>query len=458
MEEIKKLYEKLCTTDETLTEEERTFIENLVRELKEKQSIRQKTILEISSLLDYDELKKKGKTKEDITRYILEDQATVKEAESYVEENLTLRDTMFGYPANMYSSTAVVEYLRLLESRLYLINSCGGPNDRGNYRMDNKDMEIKIIELVMQNLNIDKENYWGYITSGGTEGNFWGIKSGFDKFPNGVLYFSNAAHYSVSKFVNQNDIPVYQNEIISSTDEKINVKELIQKCKENWEANKKPAIILLSWGTTKTGAIDDVKLIVEELEKLEIPHYIHIDAALFGGIPRNQSNAPVLTNFEELNVDSVSISLHKYIGSSKVNGVIISRKRPKGQFIDYIGQEDSTILGSRDFAAFQVYQRLIDLNERTMPNEYEENINYFIKEAEENGLSYTRVKNSNIFIIDKPSDELCIKYQLATFSDGHSQHAHVIIFPSQKKESISALINDISKEKCVRNIRTLSNN
>lgn len=43
------------------------------------------------------------------------------------------------------------------------------------------------------------EDYWGYITNCGTEGNLHGILVGRENLPDGVLYASKETHYSVFK-------------------------------------------------------------------------------------------------------------------------------------------------------------------------------------------------------------------------------------------------------------------
>jgi len=46
---------------------------------------------------------------------------------------------------------------------------------------------------------IDEEEYWGYITTCGTEGNLHGILTGRENLPDGILYASQESHYSVFK-------------------------------------------------------------------------------------------------------------------------------------------------------------------------------------------------------------------------------------------------------------------
>lgn len=226
--------------------------------------------------------------------------------------------------------------------------------------------------------------------------------------------------------------------------EKINVNELISRIKINWETNKKPAVILLTWGTTKTGAIDDVKKISRQLNNLKIDHYIHLDAAMYGGIAKNQTNAPVLPNIKKLGIDSISISLHKYFGSNNVNSIVIAKTKPEGEIVDYIGITDTTTSGSRTFSPFSTLQRIIDTLERKLPNEYIKNVEYLEKLLTQKQINYLREFNSNTFVIDKPSDSICKKYQLSNFKDNNgNDKAHIIIFLYHKQKIIKELVEDL---------------
>jgi histidine decarboxylase len=42
---------------------------------------------------------------------------------------------------------------------------------------------------------IDQEEYWGYITTCGTEGNLHGILTGRENLPDGILYASQGAYH-----------------------------------------------------------------------------------------------------------------------------------------------------------------------------------------------------------------------------------------------------------------------
>ncbi len=271
------------------------------------------------------------------------------------------------------------------------------------------------------------------------------------------MYYSKAAHYSVPKSVKMNScsnnstrtLNYFNSEVISTeqNSERINVKELISKIKNNWNTKREPAVILLTWGTTKTGAIDDVIKISNKLKSLKIDHYIHLDAAMYGGIAKNQTNAPVLPNMESLGVDSVSISLHKYFGSNNVNSIIVSKTKPVGEIVDYIGITDSTTSGSRTFSPFSSLQRIIDTLERKLPDEYSKNVKYLDKLLIDNKIKFYRELNSNTFVIDKPSDNICHKYQLSNFKDNNGKEkAHIIIFPYHRQKIIKELVEDLLQD------------
>ena len=64
-------------------------------------------------------------------------------------------------------------------------------------------------------------------------------------------------------------------------------------------------------------------------------------------------------------------------------------------------------------------------------------------------------KNGNTFVIDKPSDELCKKYQLSTFNFLGKECAHIIIFPYHKIDDIKCLISDIKNDKIKLKLKSI---
>ena len=460
------LGKKITSDYDTLSEKELEDLRGSISVLQSESDTINTLLAYAKRLQMYDELKNKeikSSNKQDALDFVVsrikEDDLMIANAKRIVEENKINKDYMFGYPANLFDVDPVEEILKQYEAQLPYMNNCGDSSTktRGNYIMDSKEYEEKILECVFNNLNVSGKDYWGYITSGGTEGNFWGLRTGFELYPNGKLYFSSSTHYSVPKFVRLVDnkknptenINIFENEEIPSLEDgRIDAEKLINKIVMDYNETGKPVILLLNWGTTVVGAIDDVQYITKKLNLLGIPHYVHLDAALFGGVGKNQENSPAIKDLGRLNVDSVSISLHKYIGSMMTNGVLICKKevlaRKNNLQIEYIGQEDPTYLGSRSLLPISTYYRIRKLYERTDPKEYEENINFFKECADNEGLEYQVHGNSNIIVVRINNSDIQHKYQLATFGE-NNEFAHIILFPHHKKEIIRQLVDDLVK-------------
>lgn len=449
---LKKLYshskEIIFDSEQLLPKENESKIFEIIENINRYMTYCERFKLNLGQLLDYNDLKKSGFSADDIEKFYQEDLTYVNSIDQYHENNKQKRNYMFGYPANMQDYSYTTQYLRNIESKLYLMNNCGDPYQIGNYGMDSKAIEKQIISLFAHNFGLGEGEYWGYITSGGTESNFWAIKEGFNNFPKGKLYFSKDAHYSVEKFVTNNETKIYNYEVIASNaDGTINIDALKSKILEDRKNGIMGVVLTLTWGTTVRGAIDNVKTITDFLIDNNIAYYCHIDAAHFGGIPQNQNDAPIIKDLKSLNCDSISVSMHKYIGTARVNGVLIALSRKDRKIIDYIGQEDSTFLGSRDYLPFSTFQRAKDILQRTPANVYESNIKYFKQSLIQKNIYYEHFNNSNIFVILKPNDDICKKYQLATFTDENKKEkAHIILFPFQNKYIIDELINDISED------------
>ena len=432
-----------------LDREEKERIWESVKEIEDMIDKYEKLRASLGRVLDYDRLNGKGFSEDDLRRFEKEDREYAAKVDEYYARNLMRRKYMFGYPANMENFSYTTSYLRHLESKMYLMNNCGDPYQKGNYGMDSKSTEKKIIALVAENFGVSDGEYWGYITSGGTESNFWGIREGYNRFPKGKLYFSKDTHYSVEKYVfdGENSERYPYERIETDSKGRISVEKLVEVCERDREAGVEGAILVLTWGTTCRGVADDVRAVTEALKSRGIEYYCHIDAAHFGGIAKNQTEAPKVEELSSLGADSIAVSMHKFMGTARVNGVLLALARRDRPVIDYIGQEDSTFLGSRDYLPFSTYQRAREMLTRLPEDHFCSNVKYFSEKLEEFGVEYEREGYSNTFVIKKPSDEICKKYQLATFvlEDG-IERAHIIIFPFHEKEIMDELARDLGRK------------
>lgn len=362
------------------------------------------------------------------------------EAVSFYEKNGKAVKRMFGYPAHHVSLSLRTQYLLLMHYAAPFSNNCGDVEERGNYAMDTKDVEKNILRLYADKFDMGDE-IWGYVTSGGSESNSCGISLAFNKYPNGILYYSAAAHYSVEKYAR-----LYpRKEIPTTANDEMDLDALFNEIAKNWASHRSPANLVLTHGTTKFGACDDVDKIVAFLRARDIPYYIHVDAALFGGIPNNQTDAPLLRNAKARGIDSVCVSLHKYVGFPDVHSVFVSTHKPHSRSIAYIGQHDTTVSGSRSIPAFALYNHIQEQLMETPKNEYVKNVNYFETLLQKERIPYYRAPKSNIFVFDAPSEETTKRFQLSTFTEmvNGKEHikAHAIIFPHHGKKQMEELVN-----------------
>lgn len=70
------------------------------------------------------------------------------------------------------------EYVSLGALLGYHINNVGDPFVESNLGLHSKPFEVDVLNWFAQLWEINKDEYWGYITNGGTEGNLHGILLG----------------------------------------------------------------------------------------------------------------------------------------------------------------------------------------------------------------------------------------------------------------------------------------
>jgi histidine decarboxylase len=248
--------------------------------------------------------------------------------------------TFVGYPC-----TALFDYSPLYRFLSYPVNNVGDPFVPSNFHLNTHPFEREVLGIFQQLTRAPADSFWGYVTSGGTEGNMYGIFLARELYPDGLVYFSEDTHYSVTKILRC--LRVRNVMIKSEPDGRIDLEDLRETIKIHRDV---PPIVFANVGTTMTGAVDDLEGICGILHDLAIPqHYIHADAALSGMIlPFVEDPQP--WDFRA-GIDSISISGHKMIGSPIPCGVAVADKRNVDRIarrIEYVGTLDTTIAGSRN--------------------------------------------------------------------------------------------------------------
>ena len=248
----------------------------------------------------------------------------------------------FGYPYNlMYDHSELYSFMK------YSINNLGDPFVPSNYGVHSRQFECSVIDFFADLWKMEKDSYWGYVTTSGTEGNLHGILLARERFPDGILYTSNETHYSVFKAARYYRMDC--NSIPTLPMGEINYEILEQEIDRNRD---RPVIMNVNIGTTVKGAVDSLDHILAILQKLKIPReqfHIHCDGALFALMMPFIDHAPEVSFRKP--IDSIAVSGHKMLGCPMPCGIALTRKEhveKVEQHIDYLNSVDTTIMGSRN--------------------------------------------------------------------------------------------------------------
>lgn len=367
------------------------------------------------------------------------------EFEEYIKDRTKFH---LGYPYNLD-----FEYKDLSRFFKYSINNLGDPFNESNYGVHSRKFELEILKFFSKIWNID--DYWGYVTNSGTEGNLQGILIARENFPNGILYSSEESHYSIFKAAY-----FYKMKAISiptSWDGCIRLDCLRNEISKNKD---KPIIINVNIGTTVKGAVDDINGILNILKQLDIPRknfFIHCDGALFAMMLPFLENKERPTIDFKMEIDSIAISGHKFLGCPMPCGVMMTRKKymkPLLKPVEYLNSVDSTITGSRNgLSSLFIWNVIITKGiegfkidvKKTM-----ENAKYLEKQLQKRNISSYRNNLSSTIYFERPNEEFVKKWQLACTGD----IAHVVVMPSVSKQKLDLFLSDIDnhifEKKCIK--------
>ncbi|MFV0237995.1 MAG: histidine decarboxylase [Flavobacteriales bacterium] len=345
-------------------------------------------------------------------------------------------DTLLGYPVS-----DDLEFTSLSEFLNFPINNIGDPFVPSNYRIDTRDFEKKVVTFFADLFRAPQDNWWGYVTNGGSESNLYGLYIAREMYPKAMFYHSESTHYSVQKNLQLLGVPSVV--IRSQKNGEMNYEDFHNTLKIN---RHKPAVVVANIGTTMTEARDDVSKIKQILNDLIITKkYIHADAALSGGYTAFLEPKPAF-DFED-GVDSIAISGHKFIGSPNPSGVVVVKKDNKegiGEVVEYVGSPDTTITGSRNgHSPLYLWYSINKHGKEGLKKRAEYSLElakYAKKELNDLGLNAWSNPNTITVIFDKPCKEVCEKWQLAT----EGNFAHIICMPSVTKERIDRFLKDLS--------------
>jgi histidine decarboxylase len=353
----------------------------------------------------------------------------------YIEKVQERAQNFLGYPVSID-----FDYSQLYPLLKYPLNNLGDPLIESTYDLNSRSIEREVVQFFADLFKAPKDNSWGYVTNGGSEGNLYGLYLARELYPKGIVYYSEHTHYCINKNIHLLNMPsiVIRSQENGEMDYQ-DLKEALHLQRQN------PAIIIANIGTTMTEAKDDISKIKKVLKESAIrSHYIHADGALAGTYLALLEKEPRF-DFEQ-GIDSIAISGHKFIGSPIPCGVVIVKKNYRdriGQTIPYIGTLDTTITGSRNGHSpvflWHAINKLGREGLKARALKCFEVAEYAFEEMKKLGIKAWKNPNAITVIFPKPAEEICIKWQLA--SDG--ELSHIICMPGVTKEKIDEFLKDL---------------
>lgn len=320
------------------------------------------------------------------------------------------------------------------------LNNVGDPFIESTYDLNSRSLELEVLRFFADLFRAPKDNWWGYVTNGGSEGNLYGLYVARELYPEGIVYYSEATHYSVQKniqLLNLQGIVIRTNE--AGEMDYDDLAGMIQMHRE------KPVIILANIGTTMTEAKDDLGQIRATLRQCAIKnHYIHCDAALAGTYNALLDLEPGF-DFSH-GADSLAFSGHKFVGSPIPCGLVLVKKSYKdriGKAIPYIGTMDTTISGSRNgHSPLFLWYAIKKLGIEGLRARAVESLNlaeYTVTALQAIGIAAWRNPSAITVVFPAPCQELRRKWQIAT-EEGRS---HIICMPGLRRELIDEFVGEL---------------
>ena len=381
-----------------------------------------------------------------------------KELNDFVNEIDSNESTPIGFPGNQNIDLKEF-YEWYVNSKIFdkaLLNNASNPRIKDNpYLFNTHKFENEVIDFFSLLCGFDIKNSWGIVTFSGTDGNNHGIYFGAKHHQaqtkiRPIVYVSDDAHYSVKRIADLQNLELK----IIPTD--LMGRMQISEFEKQLDPNK-PAIIVISLGTTFKGAMDDQEAIDKVLaKKTPIGVYRHLDAALFGGyLLFLKDIKPVISN-KLMHFDSISISGHKFFGFDEPVGIFITTNdilaNQNPFHVSYLNDAVPTISCSRSgLAALKFWWKIKKNSFEDFSDQAETimSLSQYLKN-ELDSINYPVWINpySNIIIFKRPNETIMKKWSLAPGYDEllGGNVAHAVVMQHVTKETIDLFICDLKKE------------
>jgi len=320
------------------------------------------------------------------------------------------------------------------------LHNLGDPFAEGHYGINTKVFEREVIDFYARHFRAPEDDYWGYVTTGGAEGNLFSLALARELYPDAIVLFSTAAHYNVPK--NCHLLRLDSEQVAVQSSGEIDYDDLAGRLTA---LPDRPIIVVANIGTPMTEAKDDVTQIRRVLQEARVTqHFIHSDASLSGAFLHFSDYAG---GFDLAHgADSITFSGHNFIGAPMPCGVVLTRKSLSERVsreVPYIGCADSTLGGLRN--ALSVLCLWFAINQlgpagfESRFRDAETKAGFLQAALCDVGIPAWLNPQALTVVFPPVPSELQRKWQLV--SDG--QHAHIVTMPNTAMSLLDEFVNDM---------------
>lgn len=387
-----------------------------------------------------------------VDRFFLGEEEALNRLREFDQSINAKRKTFMGYPCN--SAFKLEKFFKWWEESSISkspLNDVGNPYTVTLYSLNAHRFEFEVLDYFGELFSLKPQ--WGYITSGGTQGNEQGLYMGrviLAKYGSPILYFSKEAHYSIASLGKILGIDCCV--IDSQESGEMDYEDLKRKLNP-----ERPALFSLSIGTTFKGAIDNIETIESVVREKGLKYlFYHADAALFGGyLPYYRDSSKPDLNFEKYPYDSIAVSGHKFFGSPTPLGIFLIRYEHiyalDAEYIEYIHTHNVTIPCSRSALNTLIFWWTVTtIPKEEFANQAETNIRnaqYLYQELQEREYPVWLNPYSNTVFFKAPSKALSKKWTLSLYTCPKlGPLAHAIVMQHVDKTIIDEFLRDLDRE------------
>jgi histidine decarboxylase len=327
----------------------------------------------------------------------------------------------------------------------FTLDNMGDPFDEsGSYLLHTKAYEREVIGW-FAGLYRAEDDHWGYMTTGGSEGNLFGLYLGRERLRreavasgSAPLLLSSAdAHYSLTKSGRLLDL---EHRVVAALPHgELDYDELAEAVAAN---RARPLLLALSAGTTLKGGMDDVERVTDLIEAYEVEHFhIHCDAAL-SGMVLPFVDGPLPVHFG-LPIGSMSISGHKFLGCPLPCGIVLTRQSylsVLSQKVEVIGSRDLTITGSRSGFATLLFWYLLQRKRAGLRREVRTCLGhaaYLHERLRERGWPVLHDPRSATVALRSPASRaVAVKFQLTV----QGEWSRVVVLPHVRRDMLDRFL------------------